>query len=111
MTKLFDKVKSWFASEPEVKEEAIEKAFNTLMTDVVFCVDTFNTWFCDPNNGATYANKGIFLRTDKLSMSHIEEYLEKRHQIEPEMQTDLQPEMYNFYTQIRNDWVKKINHN
>lgn len=34
---------------------------------VVFNVDNFNTWFCDPNNNAVYVNKGIFLRVDKLS--------------------------------------------
>lgn len=44
---------------------------------VIFNVDNFNNWFNDTNNNAIYANPGIFLRTDKLSQSHVMDYLEK----------------------------------
>ncbi len=44
---------------------------------IVFSVDNFNKWFNDENNNAVYANPGIFLRLDKLSESHITDYIEK----------------------------------
>lgn len=49
---------------------------------VVFNVDNFNEWFNDKDNGATYAHSGIFLRTDKLSDQHIEEYMKNCYGID-----------------------------
>jgi hypothetical protein len=48
---------------------------------VVFNVDNFNKWFNDLIIKAVYANTGIFLRLDKLSESHIKDYLEKCYSI------------------------------
>lgn len=69
----------------------------------VFNVDTFNDWFCDPNNNAVYANKGIFLRVDKLSISQIEDYLEKRWSIMDKSYDS----MSKFQDQIKKDWAHK----
>jgi len=49
--------------------------------EIVFNVDNFNLWFCSDFNNAIYANKGIFGRVDKLSESHIEDYLIKCYNI------------------------------
>ena len=52
------------------------------LEEIIFNVDNFNIWFNHPGNGATYANSGIFKRTDKLSETHIDEYLAKCYGIE-----------------------------
>ena len=79
--------------------------------DDVFNVEKFNTWFNNTDNGAVYANPGIFLRTDKLSESQILDYIKnsfnndtyefyknsKKHYL-----------IYAFYTQISYNWRQKL---
>lgn len=72
---------------------------------IVFNVDNFNVWFNSKDNGATYANSGIFLRTDKLSMSHVYEYLELCYGIGTERD---QIKTVVFYEDIRKDWRAKL---
>jgi hypothetical protein len=75
---------------------------------VLFNVDTFNTWFNDKDNDAVYANSGIFLRLDKLSESHIKDYLIKCHGISLG-EWDFGNDITNFYYEVRKDWLDKIN--
>lgn len=79
----------------------------------IFNVEKFNEWFCDPNNEATYAHTGIFLRLDKLSVGHIFEYLEKRYGIKyggPFLWSKPTREMLgDFEEEIRKDWRTKLN--
>jgi hypothetical protein len=81
--------------------------------DVVFNVDNFNKWFNDPNNNAIYANPGIFLRLDKLSESHITDYMDKCYGIKnggPFLWSEPVSEMIReFMYRIREDWRKKLN--
>lgn len=81
--------------------------------DVVFNVENFNKWFNDPNNNAIYANPGIFLRLDKLSESHITDYMEKCYGIKnggPFLWSEPVSEMIReFMYRIREDWRKKLN--
>lgn len=74
---------------------------------VIFNVDTFNTWFNDPYNEAVYAHSGIFLRLDKLSISHIEDYIVKCHGLNLS-DWNIHQDIQNFYEEIRADWVKKL---
>jgi hypothetical protein len=74
---------------------------------VLFNVDTFNTWFNDKYNDAVYAHSGIFLRLDKLSESHIEDYLVKCHGLDLS-NWDIHEDIRNFYEEIRKDWLKKL---
>lgn len=88
--------------------------FKTIPSEeVIFNVDTFNEWFCDPNNNAIYAHKGIFLRLDKFDQSQITDYLHKRWNIPdngPFLWTKPTHEiLYNFYEEIRKDWRNKKN--
>jgi hypothetical protein len=76
----------------------------------IFNVDVFNTWFNDPNNGATYANSGIFLRVDKLSHMQIEEYLTNCHNINFS-EVDLTDDILKFYHTINEDWMDKLKNN
>lgn len=79
----------------------------------VFDVENFNEWFCDPNNGAVYANKGIFLRIDILSHSHIKEYLLNRFNLVSveKFESDADKLISYFYNEIRTDWMKKSHEN
>ncbi len=74
---------------------------------VIFNVETFNTWFNDGENNAVYANPGIFLRLDKLSISHIKDYLTKCHNLNLG-EWDLHEDIEDFHQKIREDWRKRI---
>lgn len=73
---------------------------------VLFNVNTFNEWFNDKDNGAKYTNSGFFLRTDKLSISHIEEYLVKCHGLKLS-DFDFNKEIVGFYSSVCKDWLKR----
>jgi hypothetical protein len=79
--------------------------------DCILSVDAFNIWFNDPRNNAVYAHSGIFLRLDKLSYSHIEDYLDKKHNIDRAHPFYNDPMFYlllcDFQEDIRNDWIQK----
>ncbi len=70
---------------------------------IIYNVENFNLWFRHKDNKAVYANEGIYLRLDKLSQSHIEDYLLKSYGI---VQVDYQ-KIYDFEQEIRQDWLKK----
>jgi hypothetical protein len=73
-------------------------------------VDNFNEWFNDPNNGDTYAHSGIFLRTDKLSQGHFDEYFnscEGVDNLEHFKEEATFKNIYNFENSVRNDWFDK----
>lgn len=93
-------------SKPEFKPVLIEK--------IIFNVDNFNHWFCDgENNNAIYANSGIFGRIDKLSESHVDDYLDKCFNINPNnpsifiFSEPLISLKYNLYKNVLNDWKHK----
>lgn len=79
---------------------------------VVFNVTNFNNWFNDKNNGAVYANSGIFLRIDKLSETHIFDYMIKCYGINNGgsflWSKPVNTMISNFYQEIRADWRIKL---
>lgn len=78
---------------------------------IVFSVDNFNKWFNDDNNNAVYANKGIFLRLDKLSESHITDYIDKCYGLSGGFlwSKPTHEMIYMFYEEIRKNWQGLIN--
>ena len=86
-----------FGKKPKVVNEI------TFDHNLVFNVLKFNQWFNDPNNGAVYAHSGIYLRTDKLSLSHITEYLRNAHGLNPNEHYTYD-EANNFYYKVRENW-------
>jgi hypothetical protein len=77
---------------------------------IVISVDNFNLWFNAPNNCATYAHPGIFLRLDKLSQHHIEEYFEICYGITEKNHNfvySFEKTICGFMEEIRLDWRKK----
>ena len=76
-----------------------------VLESIVYDVDNFNKWFCDPQNNAEYAHSGIFLRIDKLSQSHVDDYLKKCYGI-----SESSYEKNNaLLISVREDWRKKLN--
>lgn len=75
-----------------------------VLDSIVYDVDNFNKWFCDPQNNAEYAHSGIFLRLDKLSQSHVDDYLNKCYGIsDGNFQKKIE-----LLDGIRSDWHNKI---
>jgi hypothetical protein len=95
------------------KKKKIIEPIEMPSEDVVFNVDNFNKWFNDPNNNAIYAHSGIFLRLDKLSETHIIDYIEKCYGIKnggPFLWSQPLFEMIvKFNDRIREDWRNKLN--
>jgi hypothetical protein len=82
------------------------------LEEIIFNVNNFNIWFNHKDNGAEYAHSGIFLRVDKLSESHITDYLLKCYGIENPAFLFSKPanEMISeFQKEIRKDWLNKLN--
>lgn len=109
--KIIKKMKDFFSNKKDIKKVEVDIPSE----DIVFNVGNFNDWFCDPNNNAVYANKGIFLRVDKLSESQIFDYLEKKYGIEnggPFLWSKPVNSMVSdFYKAIRKDWMAWLNKN
>ena len=95
------------------KTEKVEEKFNhSENEDIIFNVDSFNDWFNDPNNNAVYAHEGIFLRLDKLSEGHIDDYLLKRYNLVSGSFLFSKPFItlkLDLYKAIRKDWSNKLN--
>lgn len=96
-----------------LKAEINERPQYVPQKDIVFNVHNFNRWFVNKDNNAVYANKGIYLRTDKLSEAHIEDYLEKAFNIKNPAflwKDDLSHRLISdFHNTIRNNWIQQIN--
>lgn len=99
-----------FGSKAEV--ETVEDIQVEMNNDAVFSVESFNEWFNDPENVAVYSHPGIYLRTDKLSMAQIEDYLDKKWGIDNSSSlydnSSLYLLMLQFKEDIAIDWRKKI---
>jgi len=108
---IINKYKDYKKSKKEDQE--YNKYLTTLPDEsVIFNVDAFNEWFCDNNNGAVYANAGIFLRLDKFEESQIVEYLKTKWNIKSvdcvKWSKSAEEMVYIFYKEIRKDWNKKL---
>ena len=74
-------------------------------------IDNFNTWFNDPNKSPDiYAHSGIFLRTDKLSSGHFDDYFLSCSGVDDLEHFKLEltfNEYYDFENAVRKDWSEK----
>ena len=75
--------------------------------DAVFNVQRFNEWWNNKDNGATYAHSGIYLRLDKISLSHVTEYLYKVHGLSLSEHYTYD-EANDFYVEISNNWYEQL---
>ena len=70
-------------------------------------VEEFNIWFNSPKDPDIYAHPGIFLRTDKLGVGHIEDYLEFASKGLVMVDDFKYLDIIEFEDRIRKDWFKK----
>lgn len=88
------------------KKETV-KSF-TVPEYIVLNVDNFNSWFNVPNKDEQiYAHPGIFLRLDKLSLSHVINYIHCCYGIDPK-KSSMDYDLYKFLEDIKKDWRKRI---
>jgi hypothetical protein len=98
-----DVIELWMRDKDAVRGLAKEG-----ILDSIIDVEKFNNWFNSNKDPNVYAHPGIFLRLDKLSQGHIEDYIfaVTRGAVKYE---DFDYElMRNFESHIRLDWILKI---
>ena len=104
--KLLANISKLFVKEIIIEKQCVPPEY------IVFNVDNFNLWFQDPSNNAIYANKGIYLRMDKLSQTHITDYLDKCYGIKNNgaflWSKSTNEMIYNFYNNITKNWMQQI---
>ncbi len=96
-------IELWMRDKDEVRTLAREGVFDSIID-----VEKFNNWFNSNKDPNVYAHPGIFLRLDKLSQGHIEDYVwaVTRGAVKYE---DFDYEfMQNFEGHIRLDWRNKL---
>lgn len=71
-------------------------------------VDRFNEWFNSDKDPNIYAHPGIFLRLDKFSNSHLEEYIENATGGLLSYDDFSDEDIRDFYLRIRKNWMKQI---
>ena len=86
-----------------MKDMASKGLFNNLLD-----VDRFNEWFNSPKDSSIYAHPGIFLRTDKLSQGHIEDYIYMTTCGILTIDYFEYNQIVDFEHRILNDWFKKL---
>lgn len=90
-----------------LKPKTIIKPFD-VPEYIIFNVENFNNWFNAKDNNAVYAHSGIFLRTDKLDNSQIEDYILKCYGLDYKKYSF--DKIYNFKEEIVKDWRIKLKH-
>lgn len=65
-----DAIELWMRDKDGVRALAREGVFDSIID-----VEKFNNWFNSNKDPNVYAHPGIFLRLDKLSQGHIEDYI------------------------------------
>lgn len=94
----------WREDRRLLKKLAIRGLFNSILD-----VDRFNVWFNSDKDPNIYAHPGIFLRLDKFSNSHLEEYIENVTEGLLFYDDFSDEDIRDFYLRIRKDWMKQIN--
>lgn len=91
------------------RENKIKEALQTpLFHSTIFNVKNFNNWFKNNKDKSIYAHAGIYLRTDKLSRGHINDYLGV---ITNGMLCNKdfdEIEIFRFEDKIRESWTKQL---
>ncbi len=77
--------------------------------DSLLNVKKFNNWFNSPKDKEMYAHPGIFLRTDKLSQHHFDDFIKmSTNGLLTCGDFDFK-KMYDFENRVRDNWIKQSN--
>lgn len=92
----------------DIEKSKLQLLVDEGFLDSILSVKNFNDWFNSPKDASIYAHPGIFLRTDKLSSHHINDYIKMTTYGYLEYADFDENKMHSFYDKIRKDWVKKL---
>lgn len=96
-------------SELKDKDDKIKNLIDSGFLKPTLNVERFNKWFNSPKDSSVYAHSGIYLRVDKLSQHHIEEYIKSEIMGLVEYELFDLSDLIKFEDDIRKNWIKKIN--
>ena len=86
----------------------IHQLANSGALDSLLNVNKFNDWFNSPKDKSIYAHTGIFLRTDKLSKHHFDDYI-KMSTFGYVTYEDFDfSKMLEFEERVRKNWMKQL---
>jgi hypothetical protein len=91
----------------EVEKNKLHQLSQGGFMDSILSVKKFNDWFNSPKDSSIYAHPGIFLRLDKLSAHHIDDYIKMTTYDYLEYEDFDFKKMRSFEDRIRKDWMKK----
>ena len=103
---IFKKIENWYNNKSVTPDPTPRPS-----DEEIFNVDNFNSWFVSKKDPSIYAHAGIFLRLDKLSDHHFEDYF-KSIGLNPDdfMEgSDYYKQFMAFERDVRKDWRNKIN--
>lgn len=102
-TAYYDMGDIWLRDREKIKKLTSEGVF-----DSILIVDKFNEWFVNNKNPDIYANAGIYLRLDKLCVSHIEDYIRVATDGVLDIDNFNWKVIKDFEIEIRNNWQNQL---
>jgi hypothetical protein len=91
------------------KENKIQDLVDSGFFDsAIFNVDKFNEWFKNNKDKSIYAHAGIYLRTDKLSRVHIDDYISVITNGVISGKDFEELKIFKFEDKIRKNWIKQL---
>ena len=85
----------------------IEKSVSDGSFDRILNVDDFNEWFNNNKDKEIYAHPGIFLRLDKLSQHHIQDFISVKSNGVINYEYFVEQKLIDFKEEIYKDWLEK----
>jgi len=87
--------------------ETVKKLAPNGVFDAILDVDKFNDWFNSDKDKDIYAHPGIFLRRDKLSQHHFEDYIRMTTNGALSFDDFTWKQTQDFEKMVDKDWMKK----
>lgn len=106
--KLYFKYKELSNSSVEREERFKQLIESGFFDSEIFNVKKFNDWFINNKDKNVYAHAGIFLRTDKLSRGHINDYIKVITNGLLSSKDFDELLIMKFEDKIRKDWMKQL---
>lgn len=102
------KYKELSKSSAEIEEKIKQLVESGFFDSEIFYVKKFNHWFKNNKDKEIYAHAGIFLRTDKLSRGHINDYIKVITKGLLSSKDFDELLIMKFEDKIRKDWMKQL---
>lgn len=103
-TAYYEMIEAWLEDRSNVEKAVNNGSFNRILN-----VEDFNDWFCNNKDKEIYAHPGIFLRLDKLSQHHIQDFISVKSNGMIHYEYFGERKLIDFEKEISKDWRKKKN--